>query len=187
MRENIAYPEWILRNDELDKYYGFSEQSWLTVQKGKYFDSILDINRFSMIKMYRELPLPVNLTIDWPMPPAMVNAAYAPTQNSITIPVGILRPPFFAPGRPVFMNLAGIGSVIGHEIIHGFDDQGQQFDKSGNLVDWWTDETKKQFTKGSKCFIDQYGSIVDPDTGKNLNGINTVGENIADNGGVRDA
>src|SRR5699024_6809855 len=98
------------------------------------------------------------------------------------------------------MNIAAIGAVIGHEITHGFDDQGQQFDKSGNLVDWWTDETKKRFTEGAQCFIKQYGAIVDSETSQNvcpyccctetftnpfalhsyhaqLNGINTVGEN----------
>jgi len=68
----------------------------------------------------------------------------------------------------VFLNFGGIGSVIGHEITHGFDDQGRQFDKSGNLVDWWTQETLKGFTNGAKCYIDQYGSIVDPDTSKNV-------------------
>ena len=84
------------------------------------------------------------------------------------IPAAILRPPFFDAERPAFNNYGAIGAVIGHEISHGFDDQGKQFDKSGNLVDWWTDETKKRFTKGAKCFIEQYGSIVDPTANKNV-------------------
>ena len=90
--------------------------------------------------------------------------------RNLAIPAGILRPPFFDAGRPVFLNYGGIGSVIGHEITHGFDDQGQQFDKSGNLIDWWSESTKIAFTKGAQCFIDQYGSIVDPDTSKSVSG-----------------
>ena len=121
------------------------------------------------------------------MAPALVNAAYMPTQNSITIPVGILRPPFFHAGRPNYLNYGAIGAVIGHEITHGFDDQGAQFDKIGNLVNWWTKETEKNFAAGSQCFVNQYGSITDPQTSKKLNGVNTQGENIADNGGVRQA
>ncbi|KAI2799808.1 NEDD8 protease nep2 [Blomia tropicalis] len=184
--DNVAYPEWILNNDELDKFHGFT-QNGPTVIAGKYFESILEVNQVSMRKMYEDLVLPVNLTLNWPMPPAMINAAYSPTQNSITIPVAILRPPFFDANRPMVLNFGGIGAIIGHEITHGFDDQGQQFDKKGNLINWWTDETKLRFTSGAKCFIDQYGSIVDSIAKKNLNGVNTVGENIADNGGVREA
>lgn len=81
--DNIAYPEWILNNDELDKFHGFT-QNGPTVIKGKYFESILEVNQVSMRKMYEDLVLPVNLTLNWPMPPAMINAAYSPTQNSIS-------------------------------------------------------------------------------------------------------
>lgn len=102
------------------------------------------------------------------MPPAIVNAAYEPTQNSITIPVGILTGAFFKADRPVMMNYGGIGAVIGHEITHGFDDEGSQFDKQGNLVNWWTDITKKNFAIKSKCFIDEYGKIYDPVAQKNV-------------------
>ena len=82
--------------------------------------------------------------------------------------MGILQPPFFDPDLPDYMNYGAIGSVIGHEITHGFDDEGRQFDKHGNLVDWWTKETLDRFHNGSKCFIDQYGSILEPITKKKV-------------------
>ncbi len=86
MRENVAYPQWILDNGELDRLYGFETEAarGLAVRPGRYFQSVLDLNRLAMVKMYRELSQPVNLTIDWPMAAAMVNAAFAPTQNSIS-------------------------------------------------------------------------------------------------------
>ena len=199
MRENVAYPQWILDNGELDRLYGFETEAarGLAVRPGRYFQSVLDLNRLAMVKMYRELSQPVNLTIDWPMAAAVVNAAFAPTQNSISkcvcvcagdlcavnnpvvtllspcsaIPAAILHPPFFDPGRPTYMNIAAIGAVIGHEITHGFDDQGQQFDKSGNLIDWWTSETKIRFSERAQCFVKQYGDIVDPETNQNVCGL----------------
>jgi predicted metalloendopeptidase len=85
------------------------------------------------------------------------------------------------------MNYGAIGYVIGHEITHGFDDQGRQFDASGNLVDWWDKDTEVKFLERAKCIIDQYGNYTDPEANMKLNGINTQGENTADNGGVKTA
>lgn len=85
------------------------------------------------------------------------------------------------------MNYAAIGQVIGHEITHGFDDRGKQFDLDGNLADWWDPQTEKQFLEKAKCIIEQYGNYTDLKTNLSLNGINTQGENIADNGGVKEA
>lgn len=85
------------------------------------------------------------------------------------------------------MNYGAIGSVIGHEITHGFDDQGRQFDLNGNLFDWWGPSTSEAYLDKAKCIIDQYANFTDPQTGLNLNGINTQGENIADNGGLKEA
>lgn len=100
-------------------------------------------------------------------------------------PAGILQGHFFSADRPKYLNYAAIGSVIGHEITHGFDDQGSQFDANGNLNDWWDPATKDAFREKAKCMIKQYNSTVDPQTNLTLNGIITQGENIADNGGIQ--
>jgi endothelin-converting enzyme/putative endopeptidase len=121
---------------------------------------------------------------DWPYPPMTVNASYNPNENNITFPAGILQPPFYDNKADDAMNFGGIGAVIGHELTHGFDDQGSQFDADGNLRDWWTASDKKQFEERTGCIKDQYGSFVAVDDLK-LNGKLTLGENTADNGGLR--
>jgi putative endopeptidase len=121
---------------------------------------------------------------DWPYPPMTVNASYNPNQNNITFPAGILQPPFYDNQADDAMNFGGIGAVIGHELTHGFDDEGSQFDADGNLRDWWTANDKKQFEQRTSCTKDQYGSFVAVDDLK-LNGKLTLGENTADNGGLR--
>uniref|UniRef100_A0A6Q2YAU3 Neprilysin n=1 Tax=Esox lucius TaxID=8010 RepID=A0A6Q2YAU3_ESOLU len=101
-------------------------------------------------------------------------------------PAGILQPPFFGKGQTKSLNFGGIGMVIGHEITHGFDDNGRNYDKDGDLKDWWTPSSTQKFVELSKCMVDQYGSFSwDLANGLNLNGNNTLGENIADNGGIR--
>jgi endothelin-converting enzyme/putative endopeptidase len=121
---------------------------------------------------------------DWPYPPMTVNASYNPLENNITFPAGILQPPFYDNKADDAMNFGGIGAVIGHELTHGFDDQGSQFDAEGNLRDWWTADDKKKFEERTSCVKDQYGSFVAVDDLK-LNGKLTLGENTADNGGMR--
>jgi endothelin-converting enzyme/putative endopeptidase len=121
---------------------------------------------------------------EWPYPPMTINATYDPTQNNITFPAGILQPPFYDIRADDALNFGGIGAVIGHELTHGFDDQGSQFDADGNLRDWWTADDKKQFEARTGCVRDQYASFVAVDDLK-LNGKLTLGENTADNGGMR--
>ncbi len=121
---------------------------------------------------------------EWPYPPMTVNATYDPTQNNITFPAGILQPPFYDNRADDALNFGGIGAVIGHELTHGFDDQGSQFDANGNLRDWWTASDKKQFQERTSCIRDQYGNFVAVDDLK-VNGQLTLGENTADNGGLR--
>ncbi len=120
---------------------------------------------------------------DWPYPPMTVNASYNPLENNITFPAGILQPPFYDNRVDDAMNFGGIGAVIGHELTHGFDDQGSQFDADGNLRDWWTASDKKQFEERTGCIKDQYANFVAVDDLK-LNGKLTLGENTADNGGL---
>ena len=121
---------------------------------------------------------------DWPYPPMTVNASYNSSENNITFPAGILQPLFYDNQADDAMNFGGIGAVIGHELTHGFDDSGSQFDADGNLRDWWSASDKKQFEERTGCVKDQYGSFVAVDDLK-LNGKLTLGENTADNGGMR--
>ncbi|CAG7724758.1 unnamed protein product, partial [Allacma fusca] len=119
----------------------------------------------------------------WLTYPGVVNAFYIPQYNSITFPAGILQPPLYRSRGPESINYGGIGVVIGHEITHGFDDQGSQFDDEGNAKDWWTEEILRRFLEKAQCIIDQYSGF-ETEVG-NVNGDLTSGENIADNGGVR--
>jgi len=121
---------------------------------------------------------------EWEMTPPTVNAYYDPQMNDINFPAGILQPPFFDNHMDDAVNFGGIGMVIGHELTHGFDDQGRQFDANGNLHDWWTPEDAKKFDEREACVADEYSSFtVGPDL--HINGKLTLGENTADNGGVR--
>ena len=118
------------------------------------------------------------------MTPPTVNAYYSPPRNEIVFPAGILQPPFFDKQADDAVNFGGIGVVIGHELTHGFDDQGRKFDPQGNLRDWWTAQDGKEFEKRASCVADEYGNFVAVDDLK-LNGKLTLGENTADNGGAR--
>jgi len=121
---------------------------------------------------------------EWGMTPPTVNAYYDPSMNDINFPAGILQPPFYDNAMDDAVNFGGIGVVIGHELTHGFDDQGRQFDGQGNLRDWWTPEDAKEFGKRAACIADEYSKFeVAP--GAMVNGQLTLGENTADNGGVR--
>ena len=130
----------------------------------------------------RKVNKPVDKT-EWQMTPQTVNAYYNPTTNEICFPAAILQPPFFDPNADDAVNYGGIGGVIGHEMSHGFDDQGSQFDKTGNQKNWWTDADKKNFEARTKVLAD-YFSSVEALPGKKINGRLTLGENIGDNGGL---
>jgi len=121
---------------------------------------------------------------EWLMTPPTVNAYYYPPENSINFPAGILQPPFFNNKMDAAVNYGAIGSVMGHELTHGFDDQGRQYDAQGNLRNWWTPEDAAEFQKRAECFIKEYSAFTPLDD-VHLNGKLTLGENTADNGGVR--
>ncbi|KQS38417.1 neprilysin-2 isoform X1 [Drosophila erecta] len=183
MSTHIGYPDEMLDNEKLAAYY-----AKLDIDPDKYFESFLGMNIFGTDYSFNKLRLPVNKT-DWVRHarPAIVNAFYSSLENSIQFPAGILQGHFFNAQRPKYMNFGAIGYVIGHEITHGFDDQGRQFDVKGNLRDWWHPDTQKAYLAKAKCIIEQYGNYTERATGLNLNGINTQGENIADNGGVKES
>ena len=121
---------------------------------------------------------------EWTMTTPTVNAFYSPQSNSINFPAGILQTPFFDPQRDKAYNFGGIGAVIGHEMTHGFDDQGRKYDGSGNLRDWWTPADAAEFEKRAACIANEYSGFTAVDDVK-LNGRLTLGENSADNGGIR--
>jgi putative endopeptidase len=120
----------------------------------------------------------------WYMSPQTVNAYYNPSSNEICFPAGILQPPFFYMNGDDAINYGGIGVVIGHEMTHGFDDQGRKFDKEGNLTDWWTAADAQRFDERSKVLVDYFNHITVLDTVR-ANGVFTLGENIADHGGLQ--
>lgn len=121
---------------------------------------------------------------EWHMTPPTVNAYYNPQINHMVFPAGILQPPFFSPKAGIPVNLGGMGMVVGHELTHGFDDQGAQFDASGNLANWWTQSDETRFKAKTDCVAEQYGAY-ETLPGVKLNGKLTLGENIADGGGVK--
>lgn len=183
MTAHIAYPDELLDNNKLVEFYtGFE------VNNGSYLEAIMNITKFATDYSFGRLRDPVNKT-EWISHgrPAVVNAFYSSIENSIQFPAGILQGSFFSNARPKYMNYGAIGYVIGHEITHGFDDQGRQFDKEGNLVDWWAPKTMENYLERARCIIYQYGNFTDSQVNMSLNGINTQGENIADNGGIKQA
>ncbi|KAI1297234.1 Neprilysin-1 [Halotydeus destructor] len=180
---NIGYPSWVKDDAEVSRYFNFSVE----VDKLNPFDSAEYLREFILHQRFNKYKKEVDLSHEWPMGPSIVNAAYEPTQNSITVPAGILQLVFFNESRPDYLNYGAIGAVIGHELTHGFDDQGAQYDETGNLNNWWSNHTQMEFNNRAKCFVDQYSSIVDDRLNLTLNGKNTLGENIADNGGLREA
>jgi putative endopeptidase len=145
-----------------------------------------NVNRAAVFERHRNLNKigkPVDRK-EWGMSPPTVNAYYNPSENNINFPAGILQPPFYDNNADDPVNFGGIGAVIGHELTHGFDDQGAKFDASGNLRDWWTAADEQEFKKRTGCIADEYSQFVAVDD-VHLNGKLTLGENTADNGGVR--
>ena len=138
---------------------------------------------FEVHRQLQKIGKPTDKT-EWGMTPPTVNAYYNPLENNINFPAGILQPPFFDMKVDEAVNYGGIGAVIGHEMTHGFDDEGRQFDAEGNLKDWWTPADAKAFDENAQCFVDEYSQFSPVDDVK-LNGKLTLGENTADNGGLR--
>jgi putative endopeptidase len=138
---------------------------------------------FELRRQLARIDRPVDRA-EWPFPPTVVNAGYNPLMNEILFTAAILQPPFYENRLDDAVNFGAVGAVIGHELTHGFDDEGRRFDASGNLRDWWTVEDAREFEKRAACFVDQYAAYTAVDDVK-LNGKLTLGENTADNGGVR--
>jgi predicted metalloendopeptidase len=159
------------------------DYSTLKIVRGDALGNSIRSNEFEVRRELNKIGKPLDKQ-EWEMTPPTVNAYYEPTENNINFPAGILQPPFYDFKADDGLNFGGIGAVIGHELTHGFDDQGRQFDKDGNLRDWWTEEDGKAFDQRAQCIVDEYSSFVAVDD-VHVNGKLTLGENTADNGGVR--
>nr|XP_023407907.1 membrane metallo-endopeptidase-like 1 [Loxodonta africana] len=184
IHEQIGYPDYILeeRNQQLDEEY-----SNLNFSEDLYFENSLQNLKAGAQRSLKKLREKVDPNL-WIIGAAVVNAFYSPNRNQIVFPAGILQPPFFSKEQPQALNFGGIGMVIGHEITHGFDDNGRNFDKDGNMLDWWSNFSAQHFRDQSECMVYQYSNYSwDLADEQNVNGFSTLGENIADNGGVRQA
>jgi putative endopeptidase len=153
------------------------------VKRDDYFGNVRRASAYRVKDNLSKLGKPIDRT-EWGMTPSTVNAYYSPTMNEIVFPAGILQPPFFDPKADDAVNYGAIGWVIGHEMTHGFDDQGSQFDADGNLKNWWTDADRKAYQARTDLVVKQYDAY-EPLKGEHVNGKLTLGENIADLGGMK--
>ncbi|MEV0293180.1 M13 family metallopeptidase [Nocardia sp. NPDC050710] len=164
----------------------WQDYSGLSISKGRLIQSVRAAMTFGSERDFARLGTPVDKT-EWGLPPQIVNAIYNPASNAIIFPAAILQKPFFDADAEPAVNFGGIGAVIGHEIGHGFDDQGAKYDGDGNRVDWWTPQDREAFEAKTAQLIDQYNGLVpaglDPD--KHVDGALTVGENLADLRGLQ--
>ena len=196
-RESIAALEWMSAETK-ERAYGkldmfrskigypekFRDYGELDLKPDDLVGNVLSANAFETRRQLAKVGAPVDRE-EWLMLPQTVNAYYRPGMNEICFPAAILQKPFFSPEAEVCENYGGIGAVIGHEIGHGFDDQGAQYDGSGNLHDWWTPDDKARFEEKSKALIAQYDGLAPRDLpDEHVNGALTVGENIGDLGGL---
>ncbi|HTT22064.1 MAG TPA: M13 family metallopeptidase [Candidatus Sulfotelmatobacter sp.] len=171
IRNKIGYPDvW-------------RDYSSVQIRSGDLLGDVQRANEFEAKRQIAKIDKPLDRK-EWGMTPPTVNAYYSPAFNEIVFPAGILQPPFFNPKLDDSVNFGGIGLVIGHELTHGFDDQGRKFDPQGNLHDWWTKQDGEEFEKRASCIANEYSNFVSVDDLK-LNGKLTLGENTADNGGAR--
>nr|XP_045593369.1 neprilysin-like isoform X1 [Procambarus clarkii] len=181
----VAYPDWIMDDAQLTLAY-----EDLVIVNDKQVQNLINIGAwydFHSLASLRETPEHSFL-----FPPTVVNAFYNPQENTITILAGILQSPFYAHNSLAALNYGGIGMVIGHEMTHGFDNSGRLFDKYGNLKEWWSNATIQAYNERAQCYVDQYNAYIPPELSEvglniSINGYQTEGENIADNGGIREA
>jgi endothelin-converting enzyme/putative endopeptidase len=153
------------------------------IVRGDFVGNVQSARAFEVKRQLNKIGKPLDKK-EWIMTPPTVNAYYSAANNDINFPAGILQPPFFDRTEDDAVNFGGIGVVIGHELTHGFDDQGSKFDAEGNLTNWWTAKDREEFEKRTGCVADEYSSFIAVDD-VHLNGRLTLGENTADNGGLR--
>ncbi len=164
-----------------DKWRDYSK---LEVRAGEYDGNVRRLSEWSAARNWAKVGKPVDRT-EWGMTPPTVNAYYNPTWNEIVFPAGILQPPFYDPNADDGVNYGAMGAVIGHEMSHGFDDQGRRFDAKGNLRDWWTKSDADKYNAQAQRVVDQFNAYTIVDSTTHVNGKLTLGENIGDLGGLK--
>ncbi|RIA98623.1 hypothetical protein C1645_749393 [Glomus cerebriforme] len=185
--QKIGYPVKspdTMSPQSLAEYY-----ATIDIKEDKFFENLLSAHAWASRKKWKEVGKPVDLG-QWYMTPQTVNAYYNPTANEIVFPAGILQSPFFNAKAPEYINYGAIGMVVGHELTHAFDNNGRKYDASGKLTQWWSNATIEAFKEKAQCFVYQYGNYtIDDPKGNhvNLNGVLTLGENLADNGGLKES
>lgn len=170
-RQKIGYPE------------KWRDYSAVHVTRTNFIADLESADRYELNYELNKVGKPVDEK-EWGMTPPTVNAYYDPPMNDINFPAGILQPPFYDFSKDPAVNFGGIGVVIGHEMTHGFDDEGSKYDGHGNVKNWWTPEDRQKFDQRTECEVKEYSGF-EPVAGVNLNGKLTLGENTADNGGIR--
>jgi predicted metalloendopeptidase len=196
LREDLATLSWmddatrakaIVKLDAFTVKMGYPDKwrdySALKIDRGPYVLNVMRADTFEERRLMAKIGKPVDRA-EWGMTPPTVNAYYNPSRNEIVFPAGILQPPFFDPKADDAVNYGGIGAVIGHEMTHGFDDQGRQYDPQGNLTDWWTADSANKFKARAAGIVKQFDDYTVLD-GVHLIGARTQGENIADLGGLK--
>ncbi|EDO40869.1 predicted protein, partial [Nematostella vectensis] len=181
LTENIAYPDWILDDEKLTGYY-----QQMSIGNESYFNNVISVGCFSNEQRVQDYNQPLDKNV-WYMSPMAVNAQYLSLQNSMALPAGILQPPFFKKNYPMSVNFGGIGTIIGHEMTHGFDDSGRMYNQDGNKVKWWTNSSIEAFSKRAKCFEDVYSNYTyrGIKVSTIINGARVLSEAIADNAGTK--
>lgn len=178
----IGYPDYLYNVTRLTEKY-----KWVKVDREDPLASYMSFVKAAVQRNLRLLRKDYDKSV-WSASATTVNAYYQMTTNQITFPAAVLQPPFYSKDQPAYLNYGGIGFLIGHEITHGFDDEGRQYDKDGSLKSWWSETDAKKFKDRAQCMIDQYDKYLVPGTGNmTINGIITQGENIADNGGLEES
>ncbi|RNA08869.1 membrane metallo-endopeptidase-like 1, partial [Brachionus plicatilis] len=182
----VGYPDFIYNSTHLNELY-----SKYVMNENEYLQNSLKILKIDALSGFNELRIKRDRK-QWISGPAVVNAFYSPYANQICFPAGILQAPFYDADYPNYLNYGGIGSVIGHEITHGFDDRGRMHDKNGvyyadGVSSLWTNNTVYKYKEKVQCIIDQYNNFIVKQINKTLNGFMTQGENIADNGGIKES
>uniref|UniRef100_A0A8P4KEW7 Endothelin converting enzyme-like 1 n=1 Tax=Dicentrarchus labrax TaxID=13489 RepID=A0A8P4KEW7_DICLA len=171
-----GYPDFLLKPELIDQEYGFD------VDEKTYFKNILNSIKFNIKLSVKKIHEEVDKTT-WLLPPQALNAYYLPNKNQMVFPAGILQPTLYNPEFPQSLNYGGIGAIIGHELTHGYDDWGGQYDRHGNLKQWWTEESYRKFQTKAECIVKLYDNFTVYN--QRVNGRLTLGENIADMGGLK--